>query len=228
MFFNYDSMPLVVTTAIIGGLFSYSIYSIFTTSTNTVISQTVVGQAESLVNTVQPNIDSISELPETIYPCIQPNVLPDNLHVDVGVQTSTKSLYTMFKEWLRELFSIHSSDIGSTPTEVRVENWIGHLDSTQLVSTNDINSVVSNNQLPNLVNIGDSVSNIGEIVSPLSTFKVYDFGAHNVELFNQLSVVASNQITGATINGSTHYVVTVNNIMLTVDPYLIVMNPLFV
>jgi hypothetical protein len=49
-----------------------------------------------------------------------------------------------------------------------------------------------------------------------------------VELFNQLSVVASNQITEATINGSTHYVVTVNNIMLTVDPYLIVMNPLFV
>ena len=159
MFFNFDSMPLVVTTVILGGLFSYSIYSIFTINTsNTVLSNTV--EVQALVNTVQPNIDSISELPETMYPCIQPNVLPDKLHVDVGVQTSTKSLYTMFKEWLRELFSINSSDI-RTPTEVRVENWIGNLDNTQLVSKNSMNSVVSNNQSPDLIKLGESVSNLG-------------------------------------------------------------------
>lgn len=228
MLFNFDSVPFVVTSVIIGGLFSYSIINIFTTSTTLPTYNEVGVQAESLVNTIQPNIDSISELPETIYPCIQPNVLPDNIHVDAGVQTSTKSLYTMFKEWLNELFSINSSDIGKTPTDVRVENWIDNLNTTQLVSTPTMNSVVSNNQLPNLVNVGDSVSILGESVSPLSTFKGYDFGVHNVELFNQLSFMSSNQITEASVNGLTQYSLTVNNIMLTIDPHLIVMNPLFI
>jgi hypothetical protein len=163
MFFNYDSMPLVVTTIIIGGMFTYSIYSIFTISTTVPTFKEVGVQTESLVNTFQPNLDSISELPETVYPVLQPTILPDNLHVDVGVQTSTKSLYTMFKEWLRELFSINSSDLVRTPTDVRVENWIGNLDNTQVVSQDVIGSVVSNNQLPDLmgVKLGESVSNLG-------------------------------------------------------------------
>lgn len=143
MFFNFDSVPLLVTSIIISGLFSYSIYNIFTTSTTLPTYNEVGVQTESLVNT-QPSIDTISELPETVYPVLQPNVLPDHLHVNVGVQT--KSLFAMFKEWLKETFSINSSDIGVTPTEVRVENWVGNLDSTQIVSTNSMNSVVSNNE----------------------------------------------------------------------------------
>lgn len=189
MFFNYDSMPFVVTAVIVGGLFTYSFYNIFTiNSTPTVISKTVGVQTESLVNPVQPSIDSISELPETIYPVLQPTILPDKLHVDVGVQTSTKSLWNLFKEWLNEVLSINSSDIGVTPTEVRVENWIGNLDSTQLVSTNSMNSVISNNQLPELIKLGESVSNID--VPAVVTNAVVDY--------SQISIVGEIVIETAT------------------------------
>jgi len=192
MFFNFDSMPLVVTTVIIGGLFSYSIYSIFTINTTVPTFNEVGVQTESLVNTLQPNIDSISELPETLYPVLQPNVLPDNLHVDVGVQTTTKSLYTMFKNWLRELFSINSSDIGITPTEVRVENWIDNLNTTQIVSTNSMNSVVSNNQLPNLVNMGESVSNVSITTDVVDYSYVELFGNVVETVTSEAAIQAAN------------------------------------
>lgn len=206
MFFNYDSMPplgAVVTTIIIGGLFSYSIYSIFTISSIPTYNEVGI-QTESLVNTIQPSIDSISELPETNYPCIQPNVLPDNLHVEVGIQT--KSLYTMFKEWLRETFSINSSDLGATPTNVRVENWIGNLDNTQVVSQDEIGSVVSNNQLPNLLNVGESVSNIGIDVPAVDTNDVVDYS-----YIDLLHHVGETVISEATIQAANEALIQASN-----------------
>ena len=80
----------------------------------------------------------------------------------------------------------------------------------------------------NVINVGESVSNLGEFVSSWKTFKGYDLGVHNVELFNQLTVTAPNQIVESTVNGLTHYVLTVNNIVLTIDPCLVINNPLLV
>lgn len=165
MFFNYDSIPFVVTGIIVSGLFAYSFYNIFITHN------------ESLVNT-SLNLDTVAELSESTYPILEPtnlhqidacvqttpinleaSVQTANIHVNTGVQTSARMWYETLKNWITELLSINSSEIqGVTPTEARVENWMSNLDSTQVVSSNSPNSVVTN--LPNLVVPNDSVSNI--------------------------------------------------------------------
>jgi hypothetical protein len=114
MFLNNDLL-LVVGSIIVGGVFTYTFYNnIFSTY-----------NSESLVNTTS-SLDSIgpqaTELSESTYTSIQPNnalaihqmeanVQTHNLHVDVGVQTESASLWSMFKNWLRKVFSVNSSDV---------------------------------------------------------------------------------------------------------------------
>jgi hypothetical protein len=93
--------------------------------------------------------------------------LPYKLHIEAGVQTSDTSLWNMFKGWVYELFSVNSSDLGKTPTNVRVENWIGKLDSTQVVSSPTKDSVVSHFNLQDSVLVNDSISNVGSTVPQL-------------------------------------------------------------
>jgi len=220
MLFNYDSMaqwPFVVTGIIVGGLFSYTFYNIFTTNapapTYTNVGTQIdaptyanVGtQTESLVNTI-PNLNTIQELSDsTVFgPTLQPTILhkldigvqteshsyadAGILHknieyvVDTGVQTPITSLWNMFKEWLNSNYSIISGSINQTPTEVRVENWIDNLasPSSQVVSTNSMNSVVSRVNSQELVDVGESVSNVGgEPVSNLDELvSVYDINSY--------------------------------------------------
>lgn len=73
MFFNSDSMPLIVTGIIVGSLFTYTIYNIFTTS---------IQSNESLINT-NSSLNSISKLDSNIQN------LPNNSYTDVGIQTET-------------------------------------------------------------------------------------------------------------------------------------------
>jgi hypothetical protein len=206
-------MPLVVTAIVIGGLFSYSIYCIFTInsipthnelSIQTVPNNNEVGiQTESLVN-IQPNIDTISELPETLYPVLKPNVLPDNLHVDASTQTQT--IYEVFKEWLRIEHGIDLSDVVPTTTPTPTVERVG-LESTS-------------NGLPDLVELGNSVIPSGW------TFKGYDFGIHNMELLSKI-MSTSDIIETVKINNITYSVVYINDQMLTIDPNILINNPLF-
>jgi hypothetical protein len=103
MFLNSES-GLVITAVIVFGIFTYTFYNhIFITAPNTSIVYKEVGVlTDSLVNTtaMQPSIDSISELPESTYPCIEPNILPDGFHVEAGVQTSDLSLWSLFTDWI--------------------------------------------------------------------------------------------------------------------------------
>src|ERR1700743_628436 len=156
MLLNYDSLStyvFVATAIIVTGLFTYSFYNIITTvhsTSNTIVYKEVGVQTESLVNTL-PNLDSINELPESTYSVLQPTILHK---IDTGVQTQTNSLWSMFKEWMFELFSMNSSDIGRTPTVVRVENWMENLESSQVLSSPTMNNVVSEN-IQNMVNTYD-------------------------------------------------------------------------
>lgn len=169
MLLNNESGMIVVAIIVVGGLFTYTFYNIFTTAIE-------AGHNDSLVNTI-PNLDTITDLPESSYPLLESNNLHQidvgvqtsninvetsiqtaNILVDTSVQTSRNSLFNMFKEWLRNVYSVNSSDLGKTPTDVRVENWLDNLWASQEVSSNTINSVVSKSQ--DLV--GRSVSEIGE------------------------------------------------------------------
>ena len=157
MLFNHGSLadlPLIVVGVAVLSIFAYTSYNIFMASGPT--------NNESLVNTI-PNLDTINDLPESAFPILDANNLhkidvgvqtdvvtptevaqqATNLYVDASVQTPTRSLWRAFKDWILDRFTdINSSSI-QTPTTVRVENWMQDLSSTQEVSSNDINSVVS-------------------------------------------------------------------------------------
>jgi hypothetical protein len=65
--------------------------------------------------------------------------------VNTGVQTSTRMWYETIKNWITELLNVNSSELNiSTPTDVRVEEWVDRVNSTatELTPLNfyDINS----------------------------------------------------------------------------------------
>jgi hypothetical protein len=66
---NNDSMIVVIAVIVVGGLFTYTFYNIFTTIAGVPTYNEVAVQTESLVN-IKPSIDSISELPESTYPVL--------------------------------------------------------------------------------------------------------------------------------------------------------------
>jgi len=149
MLFNNDSMFVVGSLIFIGvGLFTSYNYYIFTTN---------AGMHESLVNTNSlPNLDT----------SIQVDNLPSHGYVDAAVQTESKSLWQSFKDWLRDVFSVNSSDVGSFGHD-GVDNWRNNLDSVQSVSLHNsespLTSVASNSSLHQLVVPDDSISNISTV-----------------------------------------------------------------
>ena len=218
MFFNNDLL-FVVGSILVGGIFTYSFYNnIFTTN-----------NSESLVNTI-PNIDSFN-LAESSYPILQPNVLhkidvgvqtdptalavvdsgvqATTIHVDTGIQTSTRMWYETVKNWITELLSMRSSELqGNTPTEVRVENWIGNLDSIQLVSSNSMNSVVSNNQS----NLGDNI-----LLEYAQSQTNFDIGSR-AEYFNIISPQVDVTLENIMVNDTQYLFAVVKDVILTLDP----------
>jgi hypothetical protein len=220
MVLNNDLL-FVVGSFIVGGIFTYSFYNyiLFTT----------INKGESLVNTL-PNLDSINELPESTLPVMQPNILhkidvgvqtsniqveavqPGNLHIDVGVQTSSNSLFSMFKDWLMELFSIRSSQI-PTPAEVRIENWLDNLDSSQVVSTPTANSVVS---LSNLQRV-DPIFNESLALEYAKSQANFDIGSR-AEYFNTISPQLDVDLHNIMINDTQYMFAVINDVLLTIDP----------
>jgi hypothetical protein len=94
-------------------------------TSNTVVCHDVGVQTEDLVNT-EDNLDPINEDPqhETPVEDQQP------IHVDAGAQTSIRSQFSEFKGWLMGLLGLDNSEI-VTPTDVKVEEWLENLDSSQ-------------------------------------------------------------------------------------------------
>ena len=121
--------------------------------TSNIVSNEVGVQTEELVNTVS-GLDSISETPQLETPVVVPHQQP--IHVDEGVQTSNKSLFSMFNEWAMELFGLDSSGVG-TPHNSRVEEWLDNLDSSQSISSVDeISEGFDSNNQP-LVEVSDLI-----------------------------------------------------------------------
>ena len=175
MFFNNDLL-IVVGSIIVGSLFTYTFYNnIFSTN------------SESLVNTL-PSLDSISELP----------VATIN-HVNVGVQTESKTLWSLFKDWLRDVFSVNSSDVGSFG-QTKVNNWINNLDSTQSIISQNVNSVVADSHLDTLIDVQDSASNISAISSYSTVVPVIPYDINEVETYNILLVLPNANFSQVLIN----------------------------
>jgi hypothetical protein len=229
MLLNNDLL-FVVGSFIVGGIFTYSFYNnIFTT----------VNKGESLVNTI-PNIDSIN-LAESAYPVLQPNVLhkidvgvqteatvqvadasvqATNTYVNTGIQTEARMWYETVKNWIMELLSMRDSELqGITPTEVRVENWINNLDNTQLVSQNSMNSVISNTPINNLINVGESVSNVEEsiLLEYAQSQTNFDIGSR-AEYFNIISPQVDVTLENVMVNDTQYLFAVVKDVILTLDP----------
>lgn len=234
MLFNNDLL-FVVGSILVGGIFTYSFYNnIFTTY-----------NSESLVNTL-PQLDSINLT--DAYPVLQPNVLhkidvgvqtdstalvdsgvqATTIHVDTGIQTSSRIWYETVKNWLMEILSMRDSELqGNTPTEIRVENWIDHLDNTQIVSTNTMNSVVSQG----LPNISDRASNSVESIVPqlidptqiplpegASIQEMYQINDYST--YNNLIVLPDAHFSQVVTDGVNQYFIVLNNAILSVNPDL--------
>lgn len=223
MLLNNDLL-FVAGSFIVGSIFTYSIYNyIFTT----------VNNGESLVNTL-PNFDSINELPESTLPVMQPNILhkidvgvqtsniqveavpvavqPGNLYIDVGVQTSSNSLFSKFKDWLLELISIRSSQI-PTPAEVRIENWLDNLDSSQVVSTPTANSIVSVSNLQRV----DPIFNESIALEYAKSQANLDIGSR-AEYFNTISPQLDVDLHNIMVNDTQYMFAVINDVLLTIDP----------
>jgi hypothetical protein len=194
---------VLVTALIVEGLFTYSLTTIYN---------------ESLVNTTAswsptgPSLNSISELPVDNI-----NNLPDAIadmgasghsdqgvnYVDIGVQTESKSLWLTFKTWLKDVFSVRDSDVGTFGHD-GVDNWRNNLDSIQSVVHPDSESLLttlgfnapSESTLENLVNPDDSISNVSDIISVSNV--VETTGTHLVDRAQILTDLALNNPLGTT------------------------------
>jgi hypothetical protein len=82
------------------------------------------------------NTSSILDLQDPANTHSQPNLLPNNFHVDAEVQT--KTLWKLFKNSLKNLFCINSSDIDRTSQDVRVENMVNNLEASQNIQANEV------------------------------------------------------------------------------------------
>lgn len=182
-------------------------------------------------------------LAESAYPVLQPTVLhkrdvgvqtdatiqvadasvqATNINVNTGMQTSARIWYETVKNWITELLSIRSSEFhGATPTEIRVEKWLGNLDSTQLVSQNSMNSVISNTPINNLTNVGESVSNVGEsiLLEYAQSQTNFDISSR-AEYFNVISPQVDVTLKNIVVNETQYLFAVVKDVILTLDSYI--------
>ena len=204
MFFNNDSI-VVVSAILVLGVFTYTFYNnIFTTvhnTSNTIVYKEVGVQTESLVNTV---------------PCIKPNISPDRFHVDAEVQT--KSLWELIKEFLNEFLGINGSDLVSSSTDDKVENWLKNLDPSQNIPANDVISGSSNSNLQNLVEVSDLICENSESnVQGLSTFYDIMDSSHYGQVISHPNAIFDH----IEVNSIHHYFIFINDIFYSVNPDLI-------
>jgi hypothetical protein len=168
--FNYDSVVIAGMTGtaiIVGGLFTYSIYNIFTTTA--IVNESLVNTSSIL--TPSENTTPIPVPDPTPLPVLEPGHLQ---YVDAAVQTGNTSLWEAIKEWFRGAFSVNSSEIESIGIN-GVNNWRNNLDSVQSVSLQVSESSLtrinsnSNSTLQNMIGPGDSASMVSGPVSDVAT-----------------------------------------------------------
>lgn len=215
MLFNYDSMPIVVVSAIVGGVLTYTFLNIWNYPTTNSLN-------ESLVDTL-PQLESN----------IKVDNLPTHGYVDAAVQTESKSLFQSFKDWLRDVFSINETEVGTFGHD-GVENWRNKIDSMQSLDLHDSESPLTKigNTSPNLENLilpADSASQVSEVISESSlnipSNSVYDINIYNQEfLYESLNNVSNYINNSYIIDGVTHTVLVIGDKILTVDPNIVI-NP---
>jgi len=224
MLFNYDSFIIagfVGTAIIVGGLFTYSAYNIFTTSATL---------NDSLLNTSAISIPSENTIPIPVPdPTPLPVIGPGHGYVDAAVQTDVTSVWGAIKNWFLEVFSIRSSEIDSIGIN-NVHKWINKLDPIQSVDLHDsespLTSVSSNSTLRNLVNPDDSASNITEVVSESNLQDLVELTNsipthYNIVDFPTYSSIINTpdaSFTHIIVEGVHQYFVIVGNAILSVDP----------
>nr|AQU12788.1 hypothetical protein [Thelephora ganbajun] len=213
MLFNNDA-GMIVTAVIVFGMFTYSFYNnIFTT----------VHKSDSLVNTL-PKLDSNVQL----------DILPSHGYVDAAVQTESKSLWQNFKDWLRDVFSVNTSEVGTFGHDA-VDNWRNNLDSIQSVSLLDSETPITSpvglaSDVEKALAPIDSASNISEVVSESNlqnlvgaSNSVYDINIYNQEfLFKSLNDISNYIDYSYVIDGVTQAVLVTTDKILTFDPNIVV------
>jgi hypothetical protein len=125
--------------------------------TNTVECKEVGVQTEDIDNNAQ-SLDPISDIPQQ-----QP--------VDEGVQTSVKSLFTLFNEWLKELSGLGSEGV-RTLNDTRIEEWMNNLEQSESIpstdesipSTDEIGEGSGSNNQP-LVEVSDLIYDDTDFIS---------------------------------------------------------------
>jgi len=220
MFFNYDSIPFLITGIIVSGLFSYSFYNIFITNNESLIN-TLPDQLSpvSTPNTLAENTIPIPVMDPTALPIMEPSNLQ---YVNVGVQTDVTSIWGIIKNWFLNAFSIRSSELGSLG-QYNVNRWRNNLDSIQSVSLNDsetsLTSVISNSTVKNLIFPDDSASNINEVISESNLQEVASiYQINDFDTYNALISVPKAQFSHIIVDGVHQYFVKINNAILSVNP----------
>jgi len=100
---------------------------------NTVECKEVGVQTEDLDNNAQ-SLDPISDIPQ-------------QQSVDEGVQTSVKSLFTLFNEWLKELSGLGSEGV-RTLNDSKIEEWMNNLEQSESLPS-------ANESIPSTDEIGE-------------------------------------------------------------------------
>lgn len=199
MLFNYDLFEIVAVGFVISGLLIVTMYK--SSPINT----------ESLVNTISPldSVNTVISENTTPIPVPDPTPLPilghnNPKYVDVGIQTDAPgSLWKTIKQWFLDVYSMRSSELSSMGQN-KVENWKTNLDSIQSVDLHNSESSLStqsiNTNLDKLIDPNDSASNIGEVVSNVSsnvssvnTNDVVDYSY--IEAFGQVVETITSQAT---------------------------------
>ena len=144
------------------------------------------------------NTSSIVDLQDSANTHSQPDLLPNNFHVDAEVQT--KTLWKLFKNSLKNLFCINSSDIDRTPQDVRVENMVNNLEAPQNIQANEVINE-------------SSESNVQEIAKGFDITDNFKFG----QAISQENAVFDHKL----IDSINHYYITYGDTVLSVCPELI-------
>ena len=157
-------------------------------------------QTESLPSYTQA-IDSIAEYPNLDIPVMEPTVIiQPNLitHREMGVQTSSESLFQIFKSWFRNFFNLDSETANDLlDKQSRIINWTKNVESNyDSMATNDIPQLTNNIQ-QSFVDLTpfDSISNMSNSSSVTSL-------ANSSSLANSTSLANSSSL-GEIINNFT-------------------------
>ena len=157
-------------------------------------------QTESLPSYTQA-IDSIAEYPNLDIPVMEPTVIiQPNLitHREMGVQTSSESLFQIFKSWFRNFFNLDSETANDLlDKQNRIINWTKNVESNyDSMATNDIPQLTNNIQ-QSFVDLTpfDSISNMSNSSSVTSL-------ANSSSLANSTSLANSSSL-GEIINNFT-------------------------